>query len=968
LSGNPTRATFWYFCRGLNGRADSISLASYAEWNKAYGEDIRRKLVKFSASFSDPIVLVALWSAPEMEPFVRKLIESSAAIFGEKLTSVIVTEAEEQCRKVASETGATICEIKTRHFLEGLSTLQALRTSGADNVVRLPGFDEVPKEVPLSDIAWLEEDLELIHLGAGQSLPPDVEVERDFLRGSPITWFGLGFGADVEREKLQTILNRVRRDLDSRKPNRINLLHRPGAGGSTLAKRILWNLRKDFPCLVLKRCVARETVERLARIYALCEKPLLVLREGSAISDNDADELAQLLAARHIPSVLLQVVRRYSDEIEGERRFFIGDKLTAAEAERFRVKLTIAVPARKNDIQRLAASVGPERTPFIFGLTAFATDFTGLRPFVQSHLAAVPAPQKKILLFLALAHAYGQQAIAEQHFAQLLGITASRRVELHRALNLQSLGLLVETEKGRWRTAHNLVAKEILTLVLGEGLGDERNWNTRLADLACEFAEFCRTSQPVQPEDLQTALERVFFFRNDSGLLGSVRAGENLFSELIGDIPNPEGRLRVLQRVVELFPDSPHYWAHLGRYYSIRLHEFKEAIQAIDKAIALNGKDFVLHHMKGMALRNLAFRSIEVGRPLTEVLPSARQASECFAQARTLAPDEDYGYISEAQMITRLLDYAQSTSGQNAVTAASSSADPWIREAFQKIEDLLLVVRQHHVGEQSSEYEEKCRADLDKLYGAHDLALQRWQNLLDRRDAHGQSVVHAPPIRRQIVWTQLARCDRRWDKMQSKNLHRTLELLEQNLQEEPADDRNIRLWIQGARFLPSPPTVEIAAERVAYWRSNGDSLDAIYYIYVLHSIQGIAGSRLAADRATRALEECRDRARFRRDRTRSFEWLGIGQGLRQLVHQDMLGDWDREKDFWANTSQLRQLEGLVSKIKGEHAGEIELADGQKAFFVPGMAGLTFGRSQNIRVKFFLGFSYEGLRAWSVQTV
>ena len=118
----------------------------------------------------------------------------------------------------------------------------------------------------------------------------------------------------------------------------------------------------------------------------------------------------------------------------------------------------------------------------------------------------------------------------------------------------------------------------------------------------------------------------------------------------------------------------------------------------------------------------------------------------------------------------------------------------------------------------------------------------------------------------------------------------------------------------------------------------------------------------------RALEECKNRARFRRDRTRSFEWLGTGQGLKQLVHQDMLGEWDREKEFWSKTNQLRQLEGVVSNVKGPQAGDIELAGGQKAFFVPGVAGVQFGRSQNIRVKFFLGFSYEGLRAWSVEIV
>jgi tetratricopeptide (TPR) repeat protein len=965
-SGNPGRATYWYFCRGIAGRSETMSISTYPDWNKFYGEDLRRKLVKFAASSSDPVVLVALWNEPQMEPYIRKLIESAASIVGERLTSVIVTENEEHCQKVAEETGAVMCKIGTRHFLEGLSTLQALRNAGVGNVFCLPGCDGVPKEIPPSDLAWIEEDLEVAHLSVGQSLPEDIDPERDFLRGGPITWFGLGFGADVEREKFSKILNCVRQDLENRRIFRVNLLHRAGAGGSTLARRILWSLRKDYPCVVLKRCMAKETIERISKIYMLCEKPLLILREGSLISDNDADELSQLLGARRIPSVLLQVVRRYSDAAETERRYFLGENLTIAEAERFRAKMSAAAPDRTKEIQKLAASSGSDRTPFIFGLTAFAENFTGLRPFVQNHLAGVPAPQKKILQYLALAHAYGQQTFAEQHFADALGIPSSKKVDFKKVLNSAALGLLTEAEKGCWRTRHNLVAKEILTLLLGEGLSDERNWNTRLADLACEFAAFCRTNQPIHPEDLQTVVERVFFFRNDSGLLGSLRAGENLFSELIGDIPNPEGRLRVFLCIVELFPESSHYWAHLGRYYFIRLGEFTQAIEAIEKAITLNGRDPVLHHMKGMALRSLVYKSIDMGNSMVEIIPIAKKASESFSSARNLSSDEDHGYISEAQMITRILDYAQNVSGQNVVnTVANPSADPWIREAFQVVEDLLLSVRQRHVGEQASEYEERCRADLDILYGAHEQALQRWQNLLERRDAHGQSVVHAPPIRRQIVWAHLARCDRKWDKMPTKHLIRTLELLEHNLQEEPADDRNIRLWVQGARFHPTPPTLETAAERISYWRMNGDSLDAIYYTYILHSVQAIAGSTLAGDKAMRALEECRNRARNRRDRTRSFEWLGNGHGLKQLVHQDALGDWDREKDFWSNTGSLRQLEGIVSDYKGPQAGEIELSGGQEAFFVPGAADLD-ARSLNTRVRFFLGFSYEGLRAWSVE--
>jgi hypothetical protein len=157
-------------------------------------------------------------------------------------------------------------------------------------------------------------------------------------------------------------------------------------------------------------------------------------------------------------------------------------------------------------------------------------------------------------------------------------------------------------------------------------------------------------------------------------------------------------------------------------------------------------------------------------------------------------------------------------------------------------------------------------------------------------------------------------------------------------------------------------------ERVGYWKSNGDSLDAVYYLYVFYSLQAISGSVLAVDKALRALEECRNRTRFRRYRTWSYEWLGLGKGLKQLVHQEQLGEWDRGADFWKDATLLRRIEGVVSFISGPQAGEIEFAGGLKAFFVPGVAGLSAARSENIAVSFLLGFSYDGPRAWSVEQV
>ena len=95
------------------------------------------------------------------------------------------------------------------------------------------------------------------------------------------------------------------------------------------------------------------------------------------------------------------------------------------------------------------------------------------------------------------------------------------------------------------------------------------------------------------------------------------------------------------------------------------------------------------------------------------------------------------------------------------------------------------------------------------------------------------------------------------------------------------------------------------------------------------------GHELAKDNAERALEECRRIAKYRRDRTRSFEWLGNDDGLRQLIHQSSLGEWDLANNFWKSSNLLKREFGIVVSIQGPEAGWIEVPGGLKAFFVPG---------------------------------
>jgi len=113
------------------------------------------------------------------------------------------------------------------------------------------------------------------------------------------------------------------------------------------------------------------------------------------------------------------------------------------------------------------------------------------------------------------------------------------------------------------------------------------------------------------------------------------------------------------------------------------------------------------------------------------------------------------------------------------------------------------------------------------------------------------------------------------------------------------------------------------------------------------------------------MDECRTAARFRRNRTKSFEWLGTGTNVRRLVHHSQLGEWNTEREFWEDTSSLARIAGRIARIEVPQAGVIEIQGGLNAFFVPARGGYRSG-SENKSVTFYLGFSYDGPRAWEVR--
>lgn len=106
------------------------------------------------------------------------------------------------------------------------------------------------------------EDLNILYLQCSLESNYDVYDIKDeganFLRGGTLPWFVYyecdeGGYFDVKRDQMKTIVRDIKDWLISSSQSAIlEVYHSPGAGGTTLSQRILWELHEDIPCVQIK--------------------------------------------------------------------------------------------------------------------------------------------------------------------------------------------------------------------------------------------------------------------------------------------------------------------------------------------------------------------------------------------------------------------------------------------------------------------------------------------------------------------------------------------------------------------------------------------------------------------------------------------------------------------------------------------------------------------------------------------
>ena len=406
-------------------------------------------------------------------------------------------------------------------------------------------------------------------------------------------------------------------------------------------------------------------------------------------------------------------------------------------------------------------------------------------------------------------------------------------------------------------------------------------------------------------------------------------------------------------------------------FYVMRSN-YLEAERCLKKATALDPENDTHHHSLGMvyrfeianrfdsfirrAAKGEAVSPDDAFRDMEDLYAAAEQ---CFETTRKLDDETEYGYITNIQLILETIEKLYRLSGKDQyadLLASQGAAGEWCREKLPLAEDLLRRVKHLKAQEDPSRRTVECQGKILNIYGDFASMINSLQTLLksDR--------VERAPIRRTMANAYVARRKYDWSAMKAKDLQKVYFLMKANIEEEVFSPRDIWMWFQAYRRVPQFDMLE-ALDLFNRLAMRNDLIEAYYYLYILYFIrwrQGILGDfRRVLDN----IAECQ-RLAGKISRTRSHEWLGNEPVWCPLIHQSELKEWDQRSNFYVHTDPLVRVEGVVKRIKGAQSGQISLGPFD-VFFVPGTEFLP-GRDENAEVDFYLGFSYEGLRGWSVR--
>lgn len=758
--------TYWCQLRGDSQVPDTCMECDARSWLNRIKPNLDNHLgtlLQYITNITS-LKVVVLW--PEKSEDVRFIYQFLTMLDAFLLPDIFVVYSDRQ--KDPEGFGLVDFAFKLQAPLESFysflnENIQKVKPEKTATGYRLPTFDK-SNDPGIDDYTanHLREVFNVLYIQDDGSSSHDVseikEEGKNFLRGGTLPWFVYyenceGGYFDIRRDKTNSIL----RDIKDRNISRslsaiLEVYHPPGAGGTTISQRILWDLHEDVPCVQVKSNIHSTISDLVQHIKCLFDKtqlPILVLLDGR--DELDVKQFYNQLRIQSVSVIILHVQRIRKDlgnKILPKGKYWVKSHVSKREANQFclRYEEFCDTEENKENLQTITNDVskGGHRHVYEFGLTTFAHEYKGVESLVRECLELQAGGEldstQRVLGYLSLVYFFGQTCVPCDLLSKILKrdkrITYDDLPFVVRQLVVKSYH---HHHEDFIRICHQIVAKEILEQILTRNVlihqkPSDQNLSQdacrNLSDFGIEFINDMKKlyNKKVHWRENQIVeiLTKTFLQRNiqDFDEYNTCSHKQKpKFSRFFTDLEenlSRQDRIEIMKNIVSCCPENPNYHAHLGRMYTLYFPgEFNDVTENIfKKAISLCEKEYnidneishsfeeqcsnsSIYHMYGMhfhqRVRKITRDSgkAEFEKDIDIVLNYAQNACLNFETAwgKSLPGiGQSYGLIGEIKTRLEVCDYIHRKLGMRLLDCDQSPMSPmvtFVKESMVKICDLI---------------------------------------------------------------------------------------------------------------------------------------------------------------------------------------------------------------------------------------------------------------------------------------
>lgn len=969
---------YWFFINGVADVGESLAETD-RKWNQKYASNLMECFGNYRQSFTKPLKVVILSGKVKR---IEMIISALDAVYEDDLC-IYLLSSEVQFESLREDYKGIMeyYPLTEFEFAQGINNFSSLFSRniltdkyyicGKDGKVGIRLEDFSSFEIPYLDIA--------------DAACNEIEKQSEaFYQGKcTLSWYGAKNGFAINRVKqYRKIKNQIVSACAETTSKIIGLRHDPGAGGTTLSRLISYELSKEMPVILLKFFDARITSKQVENLYKLVRMSIVIVVESSNISEDDLQKFNGDLMSSAIPHVIVYVNRlgNRSKSTDDDLRMLIDTEFN----EMFCKLQQYIEEGKQKELEKL--SLRPtERYPFFMSMYAFDNEFKGVKDYIRHYLIQNSKNDIEKLTYISLVDKFANREL-DVNFLSYSNLDDEIGIFENEINN--NLVTLVERGKNRYvKIRHPRFADEIIyeRISYSEGCKD-----IKIAeDLSLIIRKFIRDSKQNIMYDLDSTIDvikNLLILRDTDSMV------KNKFSPLIeflkllipADV-DAEERYNciglVFKELVNVYPDEPHFKAHLSRYYThIEMNYIKgieEAKEAVELAEQQSMYDPLLYHISGMSIRRYIEQKLfeevrecldfnddkHMQLNLEEIKTQLENASKLFEKVRE-TNNKVAGYISDIEMCIAVVDFGKEIYQCSTEDFIKEHKESWFMQYYDRALTLMEGFQNIKVEEDTEFYKvrlsAKCDESLQEMIVSIEDTILMWEEYLEK------AIDEQKPVVRRFIARAREKSFINSHEIDQSSIKNVLQLMEDNIKQEPSNGSNIRIWFNALRYLEgdnSDILLDDALQKLATWKKIGDNFEAYYYYFILVCIKAIEGSSRAESLIPSLQDELKNKTAHMPNNRVIYEWLGAGNGVGRLINAYQSSNGRRNRKAIDEIEEKAQyIVGRISKYTNDRSARIR-AYNMEVFFSPsGQLLQATEEDVNKKVRFILGFSYDGLRA------